>query len=83
MKPRYDKQNLNNRHLDTSQGTGSVVSCHSLMILFIQFPVDDSADEDVAEDADDEDDGLEERPHHRVVEGVVLGVFAPDMALSR
>ena len=41
------------------------------------FPVDDGADEHVAEDADHEDDGLEERAHHGVVERVVLGVFAP------
>ena len=46
------------------------------------FPVDDGADEHVAEDADHEDDGLEERAHDGVVEGVVLGVLAPGIALD-
>ena len=41
------------------------------------LPVDDGADEDVAEDADHEDDGLEERPDDGVVARVVLGVLAP------
>ena len=45
----------------------------------VVLPVDDGADEDVAEDADHEDDGLEERPHDGVVEGVVLGVPAPSV----
>lgn len=38
--------------------------------------VDDGADEQVAEDADHKDNGLEERAHDGIVERVVLGVAA-------